>query len=573
MFVNQTLLAVATCMLVCACGSESNNFANAPPTTLSPESQLLATSPTDGTHDSETPELALTPEGGADPVGNLDTPPPLVDECEVTPRGEPTGTVALGTVLINLMGHLDGSEALTVGEIDAALSVIQMTGSELGGSSSLIEQAFQLIDLYDDEYGPLFLNEATEGGVPRTRGSDDSIIHYAVIAVQQMILDHAYADNNTARFRSSLEDRAFTTSSYFPGAVNQPAEVGEYSVEIDGSNPLTTHRPFGAMLADSRRPTGVYAPPGNIVEITVPDSMVGADFQIRVGAHSWDLANKNSITRLDRVSLTFPIDCSTTVVANPLGGGIYIEVPYGADVGTAEIKIKNAIRSPFYAARSFAGHTTVAQWEIEKSHAAPWPDLEGDHFMAQVPTAWLSEIEDPATLMADWDASMQSVLDLFGVTETHKTILYVQVDTTLRGSAFFPGYPMSNFPYNPANPAAPNNNQVLLRSPLDVNYVTYHELGHQLLFTKFEGEVEAAVHLPYVRYQNEVFGIDLDTAYSTSSFRNSNVTLDQSFINWAVRPNFKTGLPMRSARPNSEMAYQRRGYGKYITMVKLFGYL
>ena len=192
--------------------------------------------------------------------------------------------------------------------------------------------------------------------------------------------------------------------------------------------------------------------------------------------------------------------------------------------------------------------------------------------MLQVPAAWLDDIEDPAALMAQWDASMQSILDLFGITETYKTMLYMQVDRTLRGSANFPGYPMSNYSYNPTNANSNNSARAFLRGPDDVGYVTYHELGHQLLFTKFRGEVESVVHLPYVRFLNKVYGIGLDEAFRTSSFRNSNVNLDHAFMSWAVRPNFQQGLPMRTARPNSEKLYQRRGYAHYIAIVQLFGW-
>jgi hypothetical protein len=291
-----------------------------------------------------------------------------------------------------------------------------------------------------------------------------------------------------------------------------------------------------------------------------------------VGAHTWDLSNKNSITRLDRVSLTFDILCSTTLVSNPLGGGIYIEVPFEANAGVVNVQFDNAVRSPFYAARSFTDHTSADAWQVEQTHAAPWADLESDHFMIQVPTTWLDEIEDPAQLMQDWDAAIQSILDLYGVTETHKTMLYVQVDRTFRGSANFPGYPMSNYPYDPTGNNQNNGARTFLRGPDAVNYVTFHELGHQLFFTKFRGEVESVVHLPYVNFMNRVFNLDLDTAFSQSSFRNRNVNIDQAFMNWTVRPNFQAGLPMRTERPNSEKLYQRRGYAHYVIIAQLFGW-
>ena len=476
--------------------------------------------------------------------------------------------------LTALRMHLRGYHVLTDNEINVIAQELENAAPELTDSERAIEWALQLTRIYDQFHGTLFENDATANGFERGDNSQGMAIHHAIVVVHQMVIDYAYAGNNLERFQSTFENRSFSTSEYFPGAMRGEVSEEIYSNIIKASNPETDHRPFGAMLDDVRRPTGAYAPPGNLVSVTVPQSMVNAGFQIRVGAHTWDLQNKSRISRLDRVSILFPVTSTTTVVSNPLGGGIYIEVPYGATASDSEVRISNAIRSPFYDATTFRSedNTTAQEWVTEKAHPAPWADLEGDHFMIQVPSAWLDIIEDPAELMAEWDDTMQSILDLHGVTETNRTMFYAQIDTILRGAANFPGYPMSNFPYSPATPAANNVHQALIRSPKDLNFVTFHEIGHQLLFTKFQGEVESVVHLPYVKYQNEVYGVDIDTAVRTSTFRNSSVNLDEAFRSWAVRPNFQAGLPMRSARPNSEKSYQRRGFGAYVTIAKLFGW-
>ena len=499
-------------------------------------------------------------------------PLPPVGECTVSDSDSVASQSELQPSLTSLSQHLDGTTTLGEEQIDEVAATIEANGNELTDSTALIDLAFSTIELYDEVYGPLFLNDNTRASIARTPANASDAIHYAMIALQQSVIDHAYANQNVRRYRSTLENRSFSTAEFFPGSIAANA-IDNYTVDIDASNnPSLSHRPYGAFQGDSRRPTGAYAPPGAIVAVNVPESMVGNGYKVRVGAHSWDLSNKNSITRLDRISMVYDINCSNTLVSNPLGGGIYIEVPFESDAGIVNVQIDNAVRSPFYAARDFTDHTSDSDWEIEKTHAAPWADLESEHFMIQVPTQWLDDITDPALLMAEWDAAMQSILDLYGVTETHKTMLYVQIDRVFRGSANFPGYPMSNFQFNPLNPNAGNSARSFLRGPDEVGYVTFHELGHQLFFTKFRGEIESVVHLPYVNFMNKVFGIDLDTAFSQSSFRNPDVNLDQAFINWAVRPNFQQGLPMRIARPNSEKLYQRRGYAHYITIARLFGW-
>ena len=61
-------------------------------------------------------------------------------------------------------------------------------------------------------------------------------------------------------------------------------------------------------------------------------------------ANSWDFSNKPTIKRLDRSSLVYSIDSTQVKVASPLGGGIYIEVPYLADAGIVDVQItKNGL--------------------------------------------------------------------------------------------------------------------------------------------------------------------------------------------------------------------------------------
>jgi hypothetical protein len=256
-----------------------------------------------------------------------------------------------------------------------------------------------------------------------------------------------------------------------------------------------------------------------------------------------------------------------------LGGGIYIEVPYLADAGIVEVRIRNAVRSPFFSARSF-DKTTLEQWrKVERRHPGPWADFESDKFMMQVPTKWIYNYDDPVTLMQDWDKSMDIVSELFGKPLVRpKTVLYLQVDVIFRGSANFPGYPQSNFRYDPNKPENGHSDHWLLKGPQSAGQTIFHELGHAQLFTKFRGEVEAVVNVPYVAVLNKGFGVDLDTAFGRS-FSKPYVSLGQAAIMWMVTENFRNGKPMDiSNSPRNEVRYQHRGYGKYVEIVKLFGW-
>ncbi|MHC4116459.1 MAG: M60 family peptidase N-terminal accessory domain-containing protein, partial [Planctomycetota bacterium] len=275
------------------------------------------------------------------------------------------------------------------------------------------------------------------------------------------------------------------------------------------------------------------------------------------------LTKKPKVVRLDRVSIVYPIEETHTSIADPLGGGIYIEVPYEASAGIVKVRIANAVRSPFFSTRSF-DKTTLEQWrKTERHHPGPWTDFESDKFMMQVPTKWIYNYDDPVTLVSE----------LFGLPLIRpKTVLYLQIDLIYRGSANFPGYPQSNFRYNPNKAENGNSNHWLLKGPQSAGQTIFHELGHAHLFTKFRGEVEAVVNVPYVAVLNKGFDVDLDTAFGRS-FSKPYVSLDQAAIMWMVAENFSKGNPMNiSNSPANEVRYQHRGYGKYVEIVKLFGW-
>jgi len=472
-----------------------------------------------------------------------------------------------------LKKHINKTPALSANQINQQAEIIRKNIDKIGDSSSIISEALELIGSYETTVGPLFINKATKNGLPR-KPVGGLELERAIFAVQQGIIDYVYTPGNLEKFKRILDGTAFKTSAYFPGSVDVPADPTViHEVKINASQPACWGIPVMDNEKPARRPTGCYLAPGSIAEVIIPRSMVSKGYSIRVGAHSWDLIKKPKILRLDRVSIVYPIEDIHTSIANPLGGGIYIEVPYLADAGIVTVKIKNVVRSPFFSARSF-DKTTLEQWQnTERYHPGPWADFESDKFMMQVPTKWIYNYEDPVTLMKNWDTSMDIVSELFGYPLIRsKTVLYLQIDVIFRGSANFPGYPQSNFRYNPHKAENGNSNHWLLKGPQSAGETIFHELGHAQLFTKFRGEVEAVVNLPYVAVLNKGFGVDLDTAFGRS-FHKPYVSLEQAAIMWMVTENFRKGNPMDiSNSPANEVRYQHRGYGKYVEIVNLFGW-
>jgi hypothetical protein len=488
-------------------------------------------------------------------------------------QAKPVSSTDLSTAMHQLTKHINGTSTLNATQLNQQTAIIQKNIDLIGQTSNIISEAFDLVASYESTAGPLFMNQTTRGGFPR-KPAGGLELDRAMFAIQQGLIDYAFTPGNLKNFNQVLNGAAFKTSSYFPGAVDAPTDpTAVHEVSINASQPACWGIPVMDNEKPVRRPTGCYLAPGSIAKVTVPRSMVKKGFSIRVGAHSWDLMKKPRIQRLDRVSIVYPIEEIHTSIANPLGGGIYIEVPYQANAGVVKVEIMNAVRSPLFSARSF-DKTTLEQWrKTERHHPGPWADFESDKFMMQVPTKWIYNYDDPVKLMQDWDKSMDIVSELFGLPLVRpKTVLYLQVDVIFRGSANFPGYPQSNFRYNPDKAENGNSDHWLLKGPQSSGQTIFHELGHAHSFTKFRGEVEAVVNLPYVAVLNRGFGVDLDTAFGRSSGKEY-ISLDQAAIMWMVTDNFRKGNPMDISNSQAnEVRYQHRGYGKYVEIANLFGW-
>jgi hypothetical protein len=482
----------------------------------------------------------------------------------------------LESALSIIESYVSGDSDLTSSQIAEQTTLITNNIQYIDDSEEIIEEALKFVEVFESSsYGPLFINEVTKNGFSRSNTSGKEI-YYSLFTVQQGLIDYAYTSANLKKYPELFQNKKFETSSYFPGAVDPPEDASiTYDVLINASQSEAWGSPISGESNAARRPTGCYLAPGSLVTITVPASLVGKGYNVRVGAHSWDLEKKTTIKRLDRVSLVYAIDSTEIVVANPLGGGIYIEVPSLADAGVVTIQMKNVVRSPFFSARSF-DKTTLEEWKnTERKNPGPWADFESDKFMMQVPTNWISNYDDPVTLMEDWDKGMDAVTELLGYPSVMpKTVLYVQPDVMMRGNANYPGYPQSNYAYSPNAVEDGNKDDYwMLQGPQYTDWTVLHELGHYMMFTKFRGEIEADVNFMSVAVQNMKFGMDLDLAYGLSVSGWSQVTLDVAATMWMVTDEFRNGEEMcHSNVPGDQFKYQHRGYGKYVEIVDLFGW-
>jgi len=478
------------------------------------------------------------------------------------------GKAELLSALNALNDHITGASPLDAGQIEAHKLTIDAHRELFGRDDTVIATCFDLVATYDDVIGPLWV---ARGQFDRRTVTND--IDWTIYNVMQYIMDYSYTEENVSRYQYLFDGFKFGSSANFPGAVAPPADPNHvHTATINASYPRTFGHPVMHAERPARKPTGTYLAPGTIATVTVPPSIVGKDYQIRVGAHSWDLSIRPWVRRLDRCTLAYDIDSTEVRVASPLGGGIYIEVPYLANAGIVEVRIKNAVRSPYFSAKSFHTTTLSEWWNSERHFQAPWADFQSEKFMMQVPTSWIYDLDDPVTLMQDWDRAMDAMNDLMGYPHDRgRETMYTQVDVLFRSSVYAPGYPSVNVKYDPTRDYGGNYGHHLLRGPQHAPSYLFHEEGHGYLFVKFPGEMESTVNLLHVAVWNRAFGYDLDYAFAASRGYQDNPhrTLDNTAVAWMTTFNFS---PREVPMAEAEKAYQLKGHAKFVDIARLFGW-
>ncbi|MBI1337950.1 MAG: hypothetical protein GC164_13455 [Phycisphaera sp.] len=487
--------------------------------------------------------------------------------AQPTPPADPAKVADATAALASLKAHILGTSELTPEQIIACTKTLNDNKNQIGRSAELITACFDLVQTYDTRFSPLWVGYKNLSTKRREAGDE---IHWAIFWVMQDLVDEAYNPACLERFSHALDGQRFACADLFPGKVEAPIEAEPYTVKINGSYPETWGAPILGAELPARKPTGAYLVPGTIATVTVPESLVNKGYQVRVGAHSWDLSNKPRVLRLHRVSTVYDITSIETKVANPLGGGIYIEVPLKADAGVVEVTVRNVARSPYFSWKSF-DKTTLEQWrDVERNRKAPWADFQSDKFMMQVPTSWVYKLDDPDKLMEDWDKSMDIVNDLMGRPHQYgRETLYAQVDLQLRGSAFHPGYPGVNRGYDPTKDYGGYHDNHLVRGPQFAHSYEFHELGHGMLFPKYEGDRESAVNLLYVPVLCRGWGVELNESFRRSlTINNDFVTLESTAVEWMVCDHFLDGTGMLGY----ERQYQPKGHAKFVDIARLFGW-
>ncbi len=220
----------------------------------------------------------------------------------------------------------------------------------------------------------------------------------------------------------------------------------------------------------------MYAAPGELITIEVPDSLINKGYSIRINGNVDNISSRDSWERVPfGVSRSFEINSSTLEVANAFGGQIYID--FGGEsmgtppqLGELTITIQNAIEAPLFR----LGVDTDADWKSTlRNRPAPYAEFASDHLAFSVPSAWIRELSNPEELMTFWDDAVAFMDYVGAITDLRSGPERINYDVQISVGLLHAGYPMQG----PVSYGSRIVDVEMLK--VDGDWGWFHELGHE----------------------------------------------------------------------------------------------
>ena len=292
----------------------------------------------------------------------------------------------------------------------------------------------------------------------------------------------------------------------FPGSVPPDAVPVSRRVEIVTDRPGWHNT---GIYADPDSPywhsTGLYAAPGQLVTVTVPDSVTGHGLHVRIGCHSDRLWRHDSWRRPPEICARFPVSSVQTEAANAFGGLIYIETPVDLTVPAFEVTIDGAVEAPHY----IHGKTDLARWRESIRHLpAPWAELQTEKVIFTLPSKTVRDLDNPGELMDFWDGIMDRYAELLGRPPQRRRIERFVSDVQISAGYMHSGYPLMTM--LDITGTMVDKQRIRTNGHHGV-WGLFHEIGHnhQHRDWTFNGTTEVTVNLFSLYVMEKVCGLPI----------------------------------------------------------------
>lgn len=247
-------------------------------------------------------------------------------------------------------------------------------------------------------------------------------------------------DTIVALVRYASDVQAHPAGDDFPGAVPADAETVTRTISLTANYDGPSLQYFAANAGSALWvSTGLYAAPGAPITVTIPDSAVGGDLRVLIGAHKDKLWQKEEWRRYPEITRVYPLNAQQTMAANAFGGLVYIQVPRGTSMGTVQVIIQGGVLAP----RFIHGQTTNQQWIGGiRDYPAPWGELQHDSVVITLPSTVLRALDDPETMVAFWESVADTAADLAAFSQNRPRRERFVLDRQISAGWMHSGYPL-----------------------------------------------------------------------------------------------------------------------------------
>ncbi|MEL7264713.1 MAG: Ig-like domain-containing protein, partial [Planctomycetota bacterium] len=223
--------------------------------------------------------------------------------------------------------------------------------------------------------------------------------------------------------------------------------------------------------------TGLYAPAGEIVTLTLPAAIVGQGYSIRISGNADNISGRGSWNRVPfGVQRRFTIDSENMQIASAFGGQIYIDWGGQAGgtvpgLGDQEITISGAVASPHFV----LGETTDQEWmDTIRNHPAPYAELVSERLAIAVPSQWVRDLDNPTALMEFWNETLAFQDWVGGFENTRTGPDRINYDVQISVGLLHAGYPTQG--------PVSYGDRIVSLDELQANgdWGWFHEMGHEL---------------------------------------------------------------------------------------------
>jgi hypothetical protein len=312
---------------------------------------------------------------------------------------------------------------------------------------------------------------ATADEVPQTTLEDRLLVRFA-----------------TERFEVSppAEVRSAPTHALFPGRVDAAAPRLNVDVAIHAST-------------SGWHALGLYAPPGEVVRVTLAADVPLDGLSLRIGCHTDENWHHARWDRWPRIAMARPFEAPTLEVASPHGGLLYLDVDRSRAGATIDVHVEGAIAAP----RFVRGITTREQWAaLANQPMAPWGELEGEHVVLALPWSTLKDVADPEAVTRFWDEVWTAHVELLGEPISPLKERLVP-DAQISAGYMHSGYPIMTF--MDVVPLVVD----LAKLKAEGSWGHFHELGHNAQRDEWtwDATVEVTCNLFTLHAMEKVCGI------------------------------------------------------------------